>query len=155
MSQREATAIRYRYRLAAALALLLGALLAGPARAGQTQQLGDYQAHYTVLPTMFLKPAIAADYGITRARNRALVNVAIIDPDTGPVAARVSGRTRDLLSQERTLPFEEVREGDAVYYLATLEHDDRETVRFFIDVRTPDGRQHSLEFQQELYWQNR
>jgi hypothetical protein len=83
------------------------------------------------------------------------VNIALIDPQSGPVPAEVSGSVRDLLSRERTLAFTEVREGEAVYYLATIEHGDEETMRFFVDVETPDGTSHRLEFQQKLYWTDR
>ena len=114
-----------------------------PVRAEQFQQLGRFEAHYSVIPTTLLKPAIAADYDITRARDRALVNIALIDPQSGPVPAEVSGSVRDLLSLERPLAFTEVREGEAVYYLATIEHGDEETMRFFVDVETPEiGRAH-------------
>lgn len=126
-----------------------------PVQAEQFQQLGRFEAHYSVIPTTLLKPAIAADYDITRARDRALVNIALIDPQSGPVPAEVSGSVRDLLSVERRLQFTEVREGEAVYYLATIEHGDEETMRFFVDVETPDGVSHRLEFQQKLYWTDR
>lgn len=129
--------------------------LAAAAGAEQFQRLGEYQAHYNVLPTTFLNPEVAADYGITRARDRALVNVAVVHPETGPVQATVTGTFKDLLGTVRELEFTEVVEGDAVYYLATLTHGDRETMRFAIDVRTPDGRTHALTFQQKLYWEDR
>jgi len=138
-------------RGAAVLLLALGAAV----QAEQFEQLGRFQAHYSVVPTTLLNPAIATDYGITRARDRALVNIAVIDPESGPVPADVSGTVRDLLSVERTLDFTEVREGEAIYYLTTVEHGDEETLRFFIDVETPDGVSHRLEFQEKLYWENR
>lgn len=134
---------------------LLSLVCSVPVRAEQFQQLGRFEAHYSVIPTTLLKPAIAADYDITRARDRALVNIALIDPQSGPVPANVSGSVRDLLSLERPLEFTEVREGEAVYYLATIEHGDEETMRFFVDVETPDGTSHRLEFQQKLYWTDR
>ncbi|NBC22494.1 MAG: DUF4426 domain-containing protein [Gammaproteobacteria bacterium] len=135
--------------------VLLGLAHSVPVQAEQFQQLGRFEAHYSVIPTTLLKPAIAADYDITRARDRALVNIALIDPQSGPVPAEVSGSVRDLLSLERPLAFTEVREGEAVYYLATIEHGDEETMRFFVDVETPDGTSHRLEFQQKLYWTDR
>ena len=137
-----------------AAALLLGVLTVA-ARAEQMQRIGGYEAHYSVVATTFLRPGIAADYGLVRARDRALVNVAIIDPSSGPVTAQVSGQVKDLLGLVRPLEFREVREGTAVYYLATLRHDDRETLRFSVAVQTPDGARHELTFQQKMYWENR
>lgn len=134
---------------------LLLACFAGPVHAEQKQVIGAYEAHYSVVPTTFLRPQIAAGYGITRARDRSLVNVTVIDPANGPVTATVSGTVKDLLGQVRTLAFAEVQEGGAVYYLATLRHDDQETLRFRIDVQTPDGVRHEVSFQQKLYWEQR
>lgn len=139
-------------RIAALLTLLTTVSLA---HAEQKQLIGDYEAHYSVVPTTFLRPEIAAGYGITRSRDRALVNVAIVHPERGPVRARVSGSVKDLLSQVQPLVFEEIVEAEAVYYLTTLRHDDRETLRFTIDVEAPDGSRHEVSFQQMLYWEDR
>lgn len=137
----------------AALALTVG--LTAPSAAEQMRRIGDFEAHYSLLPTTFLKADIAARYGITRGRDRALLNVSILDADGVPVNAALSGRVRDLLGQQRPLEFQEVQEGQAVYYLATVRHDHREVLRLAIDIGTPDGADHRLEFQQELFWADR
>ncbi len=134
------------------LAWLLAAMVFSPAlQAERMQRLGAYEVHYSLIPTLMLKPDIAAGYGISRGNDRALLNVSVIDPGNGPVQAGVDGVVRDLLGLTRTLDFQEVVEGEAVYYLATLRHDDQETLRFDIDIATPDGRRHRLEFQQKMY----
>jgi hypothetical protein len=130
----------------------LAVLTPAPASAEQFERINGYQAHYSVVPTTFLKPAVAADYDIVRARDRALVNIAVIDPGAGPVPATVSGTVTDLLGNTTDLDFREVREGEAIYYLATARHGDEETLRFRIDVSTPDAGAHQLAFQQKLYW---
>ena len=130
----------------------LVAIAPGAAVAEQFERIDGYEAHYSVVSTTFLKPAVAADYGIVRARDRALVNIAVIDPATGPVAATVTGTVTDLLGNTSDLEFQEVREGEAIYYLATTRHGDEETLRFRIDVATPDAGAHQLAFQQKLYW---
>lgn len=141
--------------LSACAALALTLNLAAPAAAEQMRRIGAFEAHYSLLPTTFLKPDIAARYGITRGRDRALLNVSILDTDGLPVTAELSGSVRDLLGQRRTLEFQEVQEGDAVYYLATMRHDHREVLRLAIDIGTPDGAAHQVEFQQELFWADR
>lgn len=130
----------------------LAAVAPGAAVAEQFERIGPYEAHYSVVSTTFLKPAVAADYGIVRARDRALVNIAVIDPAAGPVPATVTGTVTDLLGTTRDLEFREVREGEAIYYLATARHGDEETLRFRIDVATPEAGPHQLAFQQKLYW---
>jgi hypothetical protein len=140
-------------RLAWALLLALG--LGAVAQAEQMQRIGSFEAHYSVVPTMFLKPDVAARYGITRGRDRALVNVAVLDRDDAPVRAAVSGRIRNLLEQDQPLEFREVTEGEAVYYLAEIRHGDRDVLRFAIDIETPDQTDHLVEFQQRMYWDGR
>ncbi len=134
------------------LALWLGAAYAA---AEQMQPMGDYQAHYSVVPTLFLTPEIAARYQVVRARDRALLNVSVLDADGTAVAAQVSGVVRNLLGQEQALALRQVVEGEAVYHLAEVEHGDREVLRFLIDILTPDGARHRLEFTQKMYWEGR
>lgn len=148
---------RQTFRSLAGAALIALSALGPPqhAHAEQKQMLGTYEGHYSLVPTTFLTADVAADYGIIRSRDRALLNVSVIDPRTGPVSADVSGTVRDLLGSARSLAFEEVKEGPAVYYLATVRHDDEDVLRFAIDIRTPDGASHRLAFQQKVYWENR
>lgn len=136
-------------------AALLAAGLGLPAAAEQMRPIGDFQAHYSLVPTLFLKADIAAGYGITRSRDRALLNVSILDAAGTPVTADVQGQVKDLLSQQQALEFDEVREGSAVYYLATIRHSDRDVLRFDIRITTPDGADHELSFQQKVYWEGR
>lgn len=144
-----AAATPYRVRVLGIA--LLALLLADGARAERMQRLGGYEVHYSLIPTLMLKPEIAAGYGISRGRDRALLNLSIIDPDQGPVQVSLQGTARDLLGLVRPLEFREVTEGQAVYYLATLRHDDQEVLRFVVDIDTPDGRSQRLDFQQKMY----
>ncbi|RPH92877.1 MAG: DUF4426 domain-containing protein [Lysobacterales bacterium] len=139
------------------LAVTAGLLLSGApaAHAEQLQRLGDWDVHYALIRTSFLKPDIAARHGIVRGPDRALLNISVIGGDGKPVVAGVSGRVRNLLEQDTPLEFQEVREGAAVYYLAEVRHTDREVLRFFIDVAPPDGTAQRLEFQQQMYLDGR
>ncbi len=145
-----------RSRRGGAVLLCLAMLLSGAtARAEQLQRLGDWDVHYVVIRTSFLKPEIAARHGIVRGPDRALLNISVIGTDGKPVAATVSGRMRNLLEQDSPLDFQEVREGEAVYYLAPVKHTDREILRFYVDIRPPDGTVQHLEFQQQMYQDGR
>ncbi|MFW6094344.1 MAG: DUF4426 domain-containing protein [Pseudomonadota bacterium] len=135
-----------------ALCLALGA---GLVRAEQMQAIGDYEAHYSVVPTLFLKPDVAARYDVVRAPDRALLTVSVLDGEAHPVRAQVSGVVRNLLDQARELSFREVEEGPAVYYLAGVDHDDGEVLRFVVQVTAPDGSDHEVTFQQTMYVEGR
>jgi hypothetical protein len=125
------------------------------ANAEQKRTIGAYDAHYSVVPTLFLKPEIAARHGISRGRDRALLNVSVLDRSETPVKAAVSGTVRNLLGQQVKLDFREVVDGTAVYYLAVVQHSNREVLRFVIDIITPDAAAHQLDLTQTLYWQGR
>lgn len=144
----------------ARLADLIGAAVlstvlvaANPAAAEQLQKIGAFEAHYSLVPTLFLKPEVAARYAISRGQDRALLNVSLIDPRSGPVQGSVQGGVTDLLGHARDLEFAEVVEGDAVYYLVTLRYDDREVLRFELNIVAPDGTRHLVKFQQKMYWE--
>ncbi len=140
------------------LALLLTVIaLLAPAFAEQLQRFGDIEAHYVVISTTSLKPEIAQQYDIVRARDRALVNVALRNTDGEAISARIAGNATNLLGQVSELVFREVREDEAIYYLATLRHTDEESFRFEIEIRLAGGAPHlgggphRLRFSQKLY----
>ncbi len=59
-----------------------------------------------------------------------------------------------MFSQQTLLEFREIREGEAVYYLATVKHTDRELLRFQITVVPPGVSKKVLNFKQTMYWDN-
>lgn len=131
--------------------LLTLSLACIPAQAEQMQEFGAWQVHYVVIPTTFLLPEIAQQYKITRGKDRALINVSLIHNSNGPSTATATGEVVNLLSQTQQLEFREVREGEAVYYLADLKHTDRDLLRFQLQVQTPQGRTLQVKFQQKMY----
>ncbi len=121
-------------------------------QAEQMEQFGDLQIHYVVFPSSFLTPAIANNYGITRAKNVGIVNISVLDQDGNGAPASVSGHATNLLGQKSQLDFREVREGPAVYYLAEIRHTDQEVVRFSFAITPPGAATFDLKFQKKLYW---
>lgn len=119
----------------AALALLLSPL----AQAGQFQQFGDYQVHYSAVNTSFLTPDVATASGITRSRTTAFLNVSVLElqPDgsTRAVNAPVNGSVSTLSGQVTPLAFRTLRDGDSIYHIATFAIQDGEPMRFELSVR--------------------
>ncbi len=119
---------------------------------GNSTQFGRFEVLYTVVNTTFVEPDVAAIYGMVRAKDRAFVNIAVLetleDGTQRGVPARIEGRSWDLL-QNTFLEFQEVREGPAIYYIADFEFRDNET-RFFNLLLLPEGEQRSsqLKFHQ-------
>ena len=123
------------------------------------QSFGQWDAHYMVLPTTKLSQEVANSYGITRSNNMAFANIAIMDnaaPTLTGVPSNLTGQYTNLVGQTRDLEFEEIVEGDAVYYIAVFRFPHRERLRFSIDFQPePDDRTYTLEFQQEIYREDR
>jgi hypothetical protein len=99
-----------------------------------------------------VQPEVASRYGLVRAKDRAFVNIAILetleDGTERGVPARIEGRSWDLF-QNAFLEFKEIREGPAIYYIADFEFSDNET-RFFNLQLLPEGesRSQQLKFHQ-------
>ena len=56
-------------------AFLLATLVSSFSFAEQKVTAGNYEIHYIVIPTTFLRPSIAHQYGLPRGKNKPLVNV--------------------------------------------------------------------------------
>ena len=134
----------------AAVAVLV--LAAGVLSAEQKQAFGDYEVHYSVFNPSFLRAEVADRYGVVRGRDKAVVNVSIQNEERS-VAVSVTGTVKNLLGQLQPLDFREVKEGEAVYYLATLTYQDRDTLRFEITADLPGYGPAVVRFQQTLYWE--
>jgi hypothetical protein len=132
--------------------LLLAVMLVSmPAFAAQFLTFGDIEVDYSVVNTLFLDSSITSQYGIERGRDRAIVNIAVLDHDGTPIAANVTGTALDLLNHEQPLTFRAIEEPTSVYYLAPLEYTDGDVLRFRIAVRLPNHQPMQLEFQQQMY----
>lgn len=135
--------IRYlRYTLALLLCIAPGAT------AQQSERFGPYELHYSVVNTTFLEPRVASTYGITRGKNRAILNLAVrehVDAGTRPRRMQLQGSTRDLITGQE-LEFQEVREGEAIYYLAEFRFINEEWRFFTIDFR-PEGADETFRFE--------
>jgi hypothetical protein len=135
-------------------ALLLMVIASGNVTAQQSERFGPYELHYSVVNTTFLSPEVAASYGLVRGNQRAILNLAVrehTDSGSEPRTMQLKGRTWDLI-QNQTLEFLEVREGEAVYYLADFKFINEEWRFFEVDFR-PEGSQetYTFELKHQLY----
>ncbi len=127
--------------------LLLSWLLPSTSQAQQSERFDQYELHRSVVYSTFLSPEIAALYGISRGDDKAILTLSVRDADAGEVRGRpmtIEGRTWDLISGT-SLTFEEIRDGQATYYIAPFEFLDREW-RFFEFTFTPAGSDKSYQY---------
>jgi hypothetical protein len=136
--------------------VLLALAFALPARA-DTSVIGDFTVHYLAVNSTFLEPEIAAQYGIERGSRVGFINVAVLRNETDtrigtPVHAVITGGKFNLMQQSSPLTFKEVREGEAIYYLAQFDFSNAETLRFEIDVQPEgQGEAHKITWNTQLY----
>lgn len=133
------------------------ALAAAPLQAQQSTRFDQFELHHSIVYTTFLSPEVAAEYGIARGRDKAMLTLSVRDAEAGDTAGRpmlIKGRTWDLISGSE-LDVREIREGDATYYIIPFEFLDREH-RFFEFSFRPEGstRSYQHKMQRQLWRQD-
>ena len=114
---------------------------------------GENKVYYSAFNSSFVAPDIASLYDISRGKDKGLVNIAVVpDGSESGKTALISGTAMDILARQQSLEFTEIREGDAVYYLAPFEFENEDPLTFNINVR-PGGASstHSFSFQRTFY----
>ncbi len=125
-----------------------------PQTGGQYEQSGRYQLHYSALPTTLLTPKVASTYGIKRSSYNGFINISILDTlrDGNPaVSGKVSGKAVNLTGKLVELEFKEIKEGSAIYYIASIPFRHKE--QFTIQVRAvnSEGLNSLVKFTQQFY----
>jgi len=150
-----------KHRFIALLTLLISSLSFAhakealtPSTGGQFEQTGRYQVHYMALPSTVLEAKIARSYGIKRSSYNAFINISILDTliDGNPaVTGKLTGQATNLTGKISKLTFKEIKEGNAIYYIAQLPFRHKE--QFTIQVRSVnrDGLNSLLKFTQQFY----
>ena len=122
--------------------------------AGATNaDIGDHVVHFSAQSTDQLPPEVARAYNIVRSKNRAMLNVSVLqESDRSAVVANVSVKTVNLTGQLKSVTMRQINEGDAIYYIGEVAIANRETLVFDISV-TPDGSNQSsdVRFKREFF----
>lgn len=129
-------------------------VLLTPVAAQQAQQFGKYEVHYSTLNTRMLQPEIATAYGIQRSGTQAILNITVLDSESGnPVRASVEAEAANLTGQRRDIELREIRDQGAIYYIGQFRIHNEESLNFNVSIR-PAGREgnpFSLNFRQKFY----
>jgi hypothetical protein len=121
------------------------------ASAEQMKTLGDWDVHYIAFPSTFLTPEVASAYDLQRSKYLGLLNISVLD-NISQQAQRVTvtATARNLLGNIRELTVREIREENAIYYIAEVPHRNEETYRFSVIVQSGNNSQ-ELKFQHTFY----
>jgi hypothetical protein len=118
------------------------ALLSLNSYAENSKEFGDYVVHYNAFRSDTISPEVAKQYGLARANNRVLINIAVLKKvmnTTGkPTPSSVTGHASNLTGQLKQLEFKEITEGNAIYYLAETKISDGEFLKFDLKI-IPEG----------------
>ena len=117
------------------------------------KKLGTMNVHYMAIGATFLTPEVAKAYNIERSRFNGLVNIAVMDNTRKGNPAKtvaISGTAKNLAGQKKTLEFTEVKEGNAIYYLAQVNYRNDETIVFNLLI-TDGSETQTLKFSQKFY----
>lgn len=116
----------------------------------------DIEVIHNAFNSTFLDSEIARLYGITRAENLAVVNVSVQRGEVigAGVPASVKGSASNILHQVKPLEFREIREENAIYYIAPIRFDEGDTLTFTLDVTVEGEREpRRVEWQQKFWKQ--
>lgn len=149
------------------IASLSAALLAGcgdePARPvatstattqAATVQVGDVTIRASAVQTSTLASAVAGQYGIERGDGRVLLLVGVrrgTDAQEASLPAKLEVTVTDLRGQRQTMAMRELRSGDLLDYIGTVEVSLPDTLRFDLSVVPEGGTASSMQFTREFY----
>ena len=146
-----------RFLHAAALLLLslsMTSMAATPAQTLSTETVIDgYVVRHVIFNSTFLQPDAAKAYGLKRSGYESLLNISVnkVGEYNGePV--QLEGTVTNLMQQQKTLDFKEIKEKDAVYYLSPIRVNGEETIHIALSVKVA-GREEplTLEFSHKVY----
>ncbi|USD65611.1 DUF4426 domain-containing protein [Vibrio sp. SCSIO 43136] len=140
--------------ISGALAIITCLLLSTQTLAGQFKTIKNIEVHYSAFNSAFLTPDIARQYKIQRNGYNALLNISVLDNSQAgkpAIEANISGKSKNLLGQMRTLEFRKITEGKAIYYIAQLPISDEETLTFDLDIDAGLTGKGKVRFNQKFY----
>lgn len=115
--------------------------------------IGQHVVHFSAQSTDQLPQRVAQAYGIVRSKNRAMLNVSVLEEDTNQaVTAEVAVKTVNLTGQLKNVTMRKIEEQEAIYYIGETPVANQETLIFDITVR-PDGVEETsnVRFKRQFY----
>lgn len=130
-------------------------LWASIAQAENSYDFGDYVVHYNALNTDMLSPKVAQEYGIQRSKNRGMLNIVVLRKVLGatgkPTPAKVTGTSTNLTGSRSELEFREIREPNAIYYIAEFGVTNEEILVFDIVAETDESEPMDVKFRKQFF----
>lgn len=121
-----------------------------PASANE-HSIGDVTIHYNAFSSTQLPAEVTSKYQLTRSGRVGVINITVMKNEK-PVIANIFGHGKNLAGQLRELAFREIREEQAVYYIATFNFTNGEKLRFDLNIQVEKtGVLVPLQFKQQMF----
>ena len=117
-------------------------------------RVGDVTMRANVMQTSALGPSVASQYGISRDDNTLMLLVTVRKGvDAGEVAlpAQITATATDLRGQRQTMVMRELRAGELLDYVGTVQATLPDTLRFDVKIVREGGATSSMQFSREFY----
>lgn len=136
-----------------AFLLLFSFFIISSVHAESSKEVGSYVVHYNAISTESLPARVAQAYGITRSKNRGLLNISVVKKGGNyqGVEAKIKVIATNLTGQLRDMELRKIQEQSAVYYISEFSVADRETLDFIINVVTPENQGVNINLRQQFF----
>lgn len=117
-------------------------------------RIGDITIRATALQTSTLASEVASQYGITRDDRSVMLLVGVrqgSDAQETALPARVTATVTNLSGQRQPVVLRELRSGDLLDYVGTVETSLPDTLRFDISIVREGGASSTMQFSREFY----
>lgn len=123
------------------LSVLLMCIFSVSANAQKVLETDVYTIHYNAFNSTFIDAKAAQVNNLIRSKYTAMLNIAVLkksaDKRTKAVTSILSGTVENLVGQQQPLKFVKIKEGEAIYYIASFKFADKDQMNFKVDVQ-PD-----------------
>ncbi|WP_194090030.1 DUF4426 domain-containing protein [Vibrio hibernica] len=122
--------------------------------AEQFKNIKNSEIHYSAFNSTLLTAEVATQYQLKRNGHSAILNISVLDNSKlgkPAVNATITGTAKNLIGQIKTLEFKQIKEGQAIYYLAQFSISDEESLTFNINVDAGMTGSGPITFTQKFY----
>lgn len=117
-------------------------------------RIGDVTIRASVVQTSTLTEAVAHEYGIVRDERTVLLLVAVRqgpEANESALPAQVTATATDLRGGKHDIVMRELRSGDLLDYVGTVDVSLPDTLRFDLDIVREGGARSTMQFSREFY----
>ncbi|VUD67572.1 hypothetical protein TDB9533_03860 [Thalassocella blandensis] len=117
-----------------------------------TETLIDgYVVRHVIFNSTFVLPEVAQQYGLKRSEYESLLNISVNrQGEFGGEEVKLEGTYKNLMQQQKVLQFQQIKEKDAIYYLAPVRISGEEMLHFSLQIQTKD-KTFETSFSQKVY----